>query len=970
MELTTENIEKAVTLFYMAEGDQRTEAHKWLNEAQNTPNAWSFVWELLSPHRSQEVQFFAATTLHMKLMKYWNELPEDHYEILKKKILEAIVNYATGPKIVLNRLCISLSAYIIHTLPNFWPKAFEELVSSFQPQHLPNVEPERVIWILLEILTVIPEEFQSTVLSTSQRNLVKSILQDVSKDIIKVVTMCLLPLPSAGFDMINLTTYVNASRCAFAWLHLEGLNIEECANISEILIDLIYFVYWNRADPECLLPEEIEIIEVAIEALTAIIQHPNAGRYRNQVIKFCVSMLYKFEKILNAERCSPDPNKDIVGNLYGLITKLAESHSKIFIEILQTGTTEEKKVAFDVISSVLKCTDFPGAYPFDETSSLLTFGFWYTLQDDILSLKNSKYAPLLLLIKPYYRDLVSVLLRKSMYPTSDHIKWTEEDAEVFRCYRQDIADTFIYCYTVLNFEMLDILHSKLSEALEKQRSTDSPHVSNEIETCLHAHKALGEWIDIEDLYLPKLMLTIKEIPYDRLNVKVLASALETVGSYCQWLTERPEQLAHVIPFICSSLNNPEVSTSTTMALKDVTNACQKYILPYADLILLSAQSVLLTGSLKLSEHRRLMVSIGKVLSMLPFNKNMDYLNIILGPLFDELQKLASSEISSMARVSICTKLKILTTIFGALFIQNEGPEGESQQPTLMIIQNTMPLYKLIADKYCRDVEVMEELSLLFKSAITTLLDYSKPFISDVLQMLVLIYREHPQPNILVLGKTVIIIFGKDPDFYETCQQVVNEIVNITLQLCSEYSNNNALSEKADVLDGFFSTLSQLIKKLPQLFANGSISTTALFQCAILTLALQEPQTLKSCSSFLVNFVTQSRDISQADVIQSYGEGLVLRILLNLNTTSPRYCVDFFSDIILALNKKYCDNLSRWLNMLLAQENFPSNKVTSTQKENFIRAVLREKANKRRLSEIVLEFTLMCRGILKDDNTLP
>lgn len=43
-------------------------------------------------------------------------------------------------------------------MPSHWPNAFEELVSSFQPQHLPNVEPERVIWILLEILTVIPEE--------------------------------------------------------------------------------------------------------------------------------------------------------------------------------------------------------------------------------------------------------------------------------------------------------------------------------------------------------------------------------------------------------------------------------------------------------------------------------------------------------------------------------------------------------------------------------------------------------------------------------------------------------------------------------------------------------------------------------------------------------------------------------------------------------------------------------------------
>lgn len=48
----------------------------------------------------------------MKLMKYWNEVPEDHYELLKKRILEAIINYAMGPKIVLNRLCIAVSERI------------------------------------------------------------------------------------------------------------------------------------------------------------------------------------------------------------------------------------------------------------------------------------------------------------------------------------------------------------------------------------------------------------------------------------------------------------------------------------------------------------------------------------------------------------------------------------------------------------------------------------------------------------------------------------------------------------------------------------------------------------------------------------------------------------------------------------------------------------------------------------------
>lgn len=127
MEYTLENLEKAVTLFYRSEAGQQAEAHQWLTEAQNSHQAWSFVWDLLHPSRvnilvitqlyiltltflqTSEVQFFAATTLHTKLLKNWNEVPEDHYEVLKKRILEAIINYAMGPKIVLNRLCITVN---------------------------------------------------------------------------------------------------------------------------------------------------------------------------------------------------------------------------------------------------------------------------------------------------------------------------------------------------------------------------------------------------------------------------------------------------------------------------------------------------------------------------------------------------------------------------------------------------------------------------------------------------------------------------------------------------------------------------------------------------------------------------------------------------------------------------------------------------------------------------------------------
>lgn len=82
--------------------------------------------------------------------------------------------------------------------------------------------------------------------------------------------------------------------------------------------------------------------------------------------------------------------QDVVAALYGLIVSIADSHSKIFIENLKNQNVEEQQISFNLFNSILNCTNLPGLYPVDESSSTLTFGFWYTLQV-ILNVKNANY---------------------------------------------------------------------------------------------------------------------------------------------------------------------------------------------------------------------------------------------------------------------------------------------------------------------------------------------------------------------------------------------------------------------------------------------------------------------------------------------------------------------------------------------------------------------------------------------------
>lgn len=156
--------------------------------------------------------------------------------------------------------------------------------------------------------------------------------------------------------------------------------------------------------------------------------------------------------------------------------------------------------------------------------------FFY--QDDALALETVECAQVLLKLKPYYRELVCIMLRKSMFPNANKQNWSSDDRETFRCYRQDIADTFMYSYNILNLELLDILSTQLNDALQKcnGNGTVNGNCWNEIETCLHAFGAIAESIEWDNLYLPKLMGVLKEIPYRHLHIKVFTSALETVGT--------------------------------------------------------------------------------------------------------------------------------------------------------------------------------------------------------------------------------------------------------------------------------------------------------------------------------------------------------------------------------------------------------------------------------------------------------
>lgn len=120
--IDVKTLEDAVTVFYRSGAQQQSAAHDWLTKAQLSPQAWSFVWDLMQLGKSSEIQFFGATTLHTKLLKHWHEVPKENRDELRQKLFQSIIVYANGPKIVLNRLCISVNIPSEKDSAAFYPR--------------------------------------------------------------------------------------------------------------------------------------------------------------------------------------------------------------------------------------------------------------------------------------------------------------------------------------------------------------------------------------------------------------------------------------------------------------------------------------------------------------------------------------------------------------------------------------------------------------------------------------------------------------------------------------------------------------------------------------------------------------------------------------------------------------------------------------------------------------------------------
>uniref|UniRef100_A0A672M2S7 Importin-13 n=1 Tax=Sinocyclocheilus grahami TaxID=75366 RepID=A0A672M2S7_SINGR len=923
-------------LYYDPDMDKKNVAQKWLTQAQASPQAWHFCWALLQPDKVPEIQFFGASTLHAKISRHWSDLPSGQLDSLRSQLIAQVGQFASGPKMVLTRLCVALASLVLHVLPETWPTAVPDLLCAFQTgEGVTEADGQARCLALLELLTVLPEELQSSRIPASRRSQLRSALA-VDWSLVCSLFQQLLQRLDAPCPVRE-----RVLRCVSSWLTL-GIALKDSERLLESCFALL---------------KESELFDTAVETIVSIISQPDCQRFADSLLKVVPQVLGLQEQLKKAVQ---DGDMETSHGICRIAVALGETHCRTLLEQVDRWQGLQA-----LVSMIMSCTGTPGHYPVDETSSSLTLTFWYTLQDDITSLDAERQTLYLQIYRPVYFQLVDVLLQKASFPRDeDYATWSADDKEQFRTYRVDISDTLMYVYELLGPELLRNLYDKLGTLL-----TDTTHPSSwqDIEALLFGFQSIAETVDVSySDVIPGLIGLIPLITAN--NVQLAETIMFTIGSLAEWLADHSLMLASVLPVVLHGLSNPERSVACVSALKRICRECRHDLHLHASDIMAVSQAVLVKDIHKSPQCMWIMQALGFLLSALPSDEILGKLLSLVTPHIQQLEKLANEPPSSANKLPIVHILGLLANLFSTFDLNKQSERLEvmrpvqtqphNDHPVVVVLQQAFPLIQTILNKWLNEPEVVEAVCAAFEKSLKTLLHDFAPLVTQLCELIGQMFGAYPQASALDLTRQLVHIFGCEKDLFSPITALLELITNITISIFQLGSRDHP-----DVVESFMQLHTQVLRRKSDLYLSDRLDIKAVFYCGILSFKFPETPTLKATCLLFTELISHCEDIPVVrEVLQEDGKLLLQTLLEAIGGQCPGSLAEHFAEVLFSVSRNCPSMLSLWLREALLPPGFPSSHLTTEHKEHFCQQILREQVSKRQMKDIVKEFALLSRGL--------
>ena len=214
---TLESVSSALFSFFcdsQESPDNKKRAHEFLTEFQKHGSAWPISVALLNtPRIAMESYFFAAQTLHGKIILDFSTLGVEERAGLRREVFEAVERFAAAESPLRVQLALGLCALIVQEKE--WKSPVKEVMV--------RLAKNETALMLLDVLCELPEECKSEryELSVQQEAAVVDRVAVGASDILPLLCQYL----EASGDNYGLQNRV--FRCVHRWASFRALTSEE-----------------------------------------------------------------------------------------------------------------------------------------------------------------------------------------------------------------------------------------------------------------------------------------------------------------------------------------------------------------------------------------------------------------------------------------------------------------------------------------------------------------------------------------------------------------------------------------------------------------------------------------------------------------------------------------------------------------------------------------------------------------------
>ncbi|CAF3635011.1 unnamed protein product [Rotaria socialis] len=946
---SAEDIERIINSFYSPTSqltiEQRQQLNAILENLQYSKLAWDFSWKLLDINKSASVQFFGAVALCNKISKHLSELDDNQIQQLFQQLIQRLIFYISiHSKQIITKLTVALDHLILHMIPDKWNNGIITIVNLFtQSQNEFLLQhPEKGHLIVLNILTILPEEFSRINVSKSQRSLIRLELEKEFPNVLNYLQFII-----STYNQTDILGKIFS--CLSKWLEF---------GISILQIEILFEYLFNSLNNE-------NLFEDVCDCLTVLFTSPDALKYPSTFSRLFPYIL-QFEIIL--DQCLTAGNKEKAECITKLLTQFGENLAQLIVQM--STTPNSQMLAHNFCRLVMKCTEIKGQYPIDETCSIIALEFWNTLEEEVTSINEKiNQEARLEFFRPYFEYLIEVLILKGQLPANENI-FTNEDKETFRCYRSAIIETMICMHNALDKRAMKVLLNRLLISIEQSQAWQMQ------ESIVQLTGAVSECISPdENQDLPHIFSLLPKLKFS--NSLIMNTTLIVLGKYSSWLGNHPDILQHCVHLCINALSNPELIQSASVALKELIKENRMYMSKYLNDIFPIMKNVLENVHVQEDDRIRCLSIIGYILSGHPSKIVIDHLNIILVPevnkLFDYLSKTNNNQ------ENICTTLNFISVLLVAIGYygdQNDGEENEQKYQTAQnpsnisevlccILRDLDPILQMIVKQYTDDFQVTEKICEILTRIVTILREASSLVLNIFVQLLQNMGPTILHDGFLSLVRNILLLFSKDVD-----KPVFNLFLIVLQKIrCLFNGDIQRLKNHVDTIEDVANFFSQVIKKLPNVVHQCPEEAFILFiEFIKIGIQLHEQGTLKSISTFTSNFIEYTKSNHQAaNLLQQNGLEIVQILFKCIGGTSPHHLIEHLSLPLFTLSKTYFDWTICWVQQCLNDPNFPTPSASRHHRETLLKMLTAKHTSRSTFKDHITKFSLACRETISKEN---